>query len=51
MKPVQRAHKAGEEQGKRITARDVRELVSQHDATMRLRPIECVFRQEDYGIA
>jgi hypothetical protein len=51
MEPVEGAHESGNELSEGVVPRDVRELVTQHDATVRLGPIECVFGDKNYGSA
>src|SRR5438477_8485178 len=48
VEPVERAHKAGDKLGQRISPRDVCELMAQHDTTMVFGPIDRVFRQQNY---
>src|ERR1700680_1065621 len=51
MEPVEGTHKSGDELCERIVAGDMCELVSQHDTTMRVGPIESVFRNKNHRSA
>src|SRR5436190_583748 len=47
MKPVQRAGQPRDELCRRVTTRDVRELVTKHDSAMILGPVQRIFRQKN----
>src|SRR5690242_9761447 len=51
MEPVDRANESRQQLDERISARDMRHLVAQNNASVFLVPIESLFRQEDNGSA